>query len=132
MHKPQEEHDTLFQDEDMMEGQSPHRKYISSSTNVPSAKDERVLAEYDKGVWRVEAQVLVNGEWYVGNRTVLSNPPDNEDEWCWKGKVESNHGVFTGLSTLARIILSPVYAMWFAWLCVKGEDANLQILDTGE
>lgn len=132
MDELREEHDRLFRDEDMMDGQGPHREYVSSSADVSSAQDERVLAEYDQGKWRVEAQVLVDGEWYVGNRSVLSNPPDNEDEWCRRGRVKSNYGVFTDLSTVTRILLSPIYAIWFAWLCVKGKNVNLQTLDTEE
>jgi len=124
-----EEYNNLFRDEDMME-YGPNTKYISSPSRIPMAKDERVLAEYDQGEWRIEAQVLVDGEWYVASRDVLSNPPEGEDEWCFRGKVETSYGAFTGLSTLQRILLSPLYTVWFAWLCVTGEDVNLQVINT--
>lgn len=127
-----EEYDNLFQDEDMMD-YGADTKYISSPLSVPMAQDERVLAKYDKGDWRVEAQVVVDGEWYVASRDVLNHPPDNGAEWRWNGgRVQSNYGAFTGLSTVQRIIMSPLYAIWFTWLCVKGEDVNLQILEMEE
>jgi hypothetical protein len=125
-------HDSLFQDEDMLEYWRLNVKYVST----PRAYDvgehnQRVLAKYEEGDWRTEAQVQVDGEWYVSRRSRLHTPPEGEDEHTATGRVvRRNFGMFTGLSMWARFVLAPVYAFAFAYYCVKGFDVNLQILES--
>lgn len=125
------EHENLFRDEDMIE-YGPDTEHLSTPMTAPVKTNQRVLAEYDKGEWRTEAQVMLDGEWYVATRNRLNNPPEGKDEWRFNGRVKSNYGMFSNLPTVQRILLAPLYAIGFAVMCVKGKDVNLQVLDTEE
>jgi hypothetical protein len=133
MFETHEEHDNIWKDDDMLE-YTADTKYLSSPKNYGESnnKRERVLAEYSKGVWKIEVQVCYNGEWYVSRRESLKNPPGEESEWCWNGKVKSNYGAFTDLSITQRILLSPFYAVWFLWLCISGTNVNIQTLEKSD
>lgn len=126
-------HDSLFRDEDMLEYGADVR-HISTPLGCGAVEpNQRVLAKYEKGYWKTEAQVQVDGEWYVARRNRLENPPDGEDEYTNTGRiVKRNFGMFTNLSAGKRFVLAPVYAFAFAYYCVKGFDVNLQILESEE
>lgn len=122
-------HSQLFQDDNMLE---PGKDviFISASKHTDFNEDEqRVYAKYEKGDWITEAQVLVDGEWYVENRNKLYKP-NNESEYSSHQNrvVESNHTMFSNLSKFWRIILTPVYGIIFMYFCLTGKDINLQIL----
>lgn len=124
------EHDDLFRDEDMIE-YGPETRYLSSSRRYADGpKESRVLAEYSRGKWDIEAQVNIDGDWYVDRRESLENPPENAQEFTrMREPVESNQAMFTGLSGFQRVLLSPLYAVMFAYYCVSGKDVNVQVID---
>lgn len=126
-------HSQIFQDEDMLES-GKDTKFISASPYEDYDENEqRVYAKYEKGNWITEAQVLVDGEWYVASRNTLYSKPEDEYEYTLGQKrVESNYTMFSNLSTFWRIILTPVYGIMFMYFCLSGKDVNLQILGNGE
>lgn len=123
----------LFRDENMLES--------GKETNFISARPyegydenkQRVYAKYNKGNWITEAQVFVDGKWYVASRNTLQSKPETEYEYTGRKRpVESNHTMFSDLSTFWRIILTPIYGIIFMYFCLSGKDINLQILDDRE
>lgn len=124
------EHDNLFQDDDMMD-YGADTKYLSPSGRTDLAnREQRVLAQYDEGEWQIEAQVRVDGEWYVESRDRLYNPPEGHDEYTVLGdRVKKNYGMFSGLSKTMRLVLAPVYALDIMYRCIRGDDINLQIIE---
>lgn len=125
-----EEYSNLYQDEHMMDN-GPETRYLSPSSRSGLAnRDQRVLAEYEDGDWLIEAQVSVDGEWYVSARSCLENIPDGSKEYTALGNpVRKNYGMFSGLSRMRRFIFAPIYAFDMAYRCVKGQDINIQVLD---
>lgn len=125
-----DEHSNLFRDDEMLD-YGPDTKYLSPPGRLDAAsRNQRVLAEYDEGKWRVEAQVRDDGEWYIANREVLPNPPSRGQEYTALGrKVKTNYGMFSGLSLTKRVILAPLYAISFGLRCIRGDDVNLQVLE---
>lgn len=127
-------HDHLIQDEDMLEA-NKDTKFISATKSPDLDADEkRVYAKYHKGDWKTEAQVLVDGEWYVESRNTLHSIPDNKTEYSTRQKrpVERSHSMFSNLSAFWRIIFAPVYGIVFMYFCLSGKDINLQILRDNE
>lgn len=122
-------YDQLFKDKNMLE---PGKDvvFISASKHTDFNGDEqRVYAKYEKGDWITEAQVLVDGEWYVANRNKLYKPSNKPEYSSYEKRVvESNYNMFSNLSKYWRIILTPVYGIIFMYFCLTGKDINLQIL----
>lgn len=128
--KAHPDHGTVHQDGDMM-NPGPNTKYISAPTRYPNTNsNQRTLCQYEDGVWRVESQIYLDNEWWVASRNTLTYPPDGENkvDRATGKEVNSEHKMFTDLPLTHRVVLSPVYALIFAWMCVRGEDINLQIL----
>lgn len=136
MFQTHNEYENLFQDNDMLDSSDPDIKYISAPlhnnySDELNVQDNRVLAKYRKGDWKVEAQVRIDNEWYIARRRMLSDVPKDEVEFAGHPKrpVKFNLGMFTNKSKIGRIISAPLYGLMFAYYCVKGADVNLQVLE---
>lgn len=124
-----DKHSNLFRDDEMLDC-GPDTKYLSTHRCLDiSSSDQRVLAEYKKGKWRIEAQVKDDGQWYIANREVLPKTPDGKQEYTALGReVKTNYGMFSGLSLTKRVVLAPLYAVDFGLRCIRGDDVNLQVI----
>lgn len=124
-----EDHENLFRDDNMLEDNAETTFVSTPSLKSYNTKNQRVLAKYNKGEWDLEAQVRVDNEWYVSRRTVLQNPPEEEQEYTALRRPVRINLRFIDLSKAQRIILAPVLAFQIFYYYVKGEDMNIQILD---
>lgn len=132
--KTHPEYEDIWQDEDMIEHSDPDIKYLgvpACNINVPDSINQQVVAKYTKGTWNTEAQVEVDGEWWVASRNSLFTP-DEADEWTPLGRVQRSLGLYTGLSLPARILTAPLYGLLVMVHCLMGKDVYYQILDTEE
>lgn len=121
---------TLFVDEDMLDPTDPDVEWVSAP-DPTKEHGQRVLATFDRGDWRTEAQVHVDGTWKVASRNRLSARPSGESAWTTVGQrrpVAATYGAFSGLPRWARLLGAPLYGLWFAVLCALGYDVNLQTL----
>ena len=130
--KQHNKHSELYQDGNMLGNGVQDVKFISAPPSKDFVnKNQRVLAKYEKGDWKVESQVQIDSEWYIASRTFLHNVPDDKPEFSGHPKrpVKYNMGMFSNLSKFKRLLLVPIYTLMIAYYCVKGVDVNLQILE---
>lgn len=122
----------LFQDNNMLDSGHKDTKFISAPPSEDFVnKNQRVLAKYEEGDWRIESQVQIDSEWYIAKRTFLYDVPDDQPEFAGypKKRVKQNMGMFSNLSKFKRLLSAPIYASVILYYCLKGTNINLQILE---